>query len=338
MSDIANDRLQSLSRLDSAATTQLGSTTLLSSTSSYVKVLNLRQRKWNSAQLLYPRGTKLYNHSGMMDNFHITPQKTYLLHIQYSRAAASVVSDRSKEQETKHGSITAAVRWSSEAHLVNYNGEEGRLGHFSHTSQPIQPSHGATGMANTHQQQHPWMALSMTSLDGTMNIPSDRFSRNPSSALSSAAASSMSTVSSSIAPAPPVSSSAPLSFSTGVRQDEPSNNWNQQLLKSHSGYRENYGGAMPRHGSYSRASPVHYGQHTYQQHFQHGHAHNHSFEDVSMGDETSRPMPSRSSSPAPCLSMVPTITRPLSISFSHLAGPNTLGNVSEHEHDDDMEL
>ncbi|KAI8596956.1 hypothetical protein EDD21DRAFT_386775 [Dissophora ornata] len=152
--------------------------------------------------------------------------------------------------------------------------------------------------------QYPWMALSMTALDGTMNIPGERPSRVTSGPTSAVA-----------------STSTGLS-ALGSRHEE-QGAWNQQLLKSQNGYRDGYGGQ--RHG-YGRASPVNYGYHQ------------HSQEDVLMSEEGARPMPSRSSSPAPCLSMAPTVTRPLSISFSHLTGSNMLGNLSEHEQDDDMEL
>ncbi|KAG0259151.1 hypothetical protein BG011_002811 [Mortierella polycephala] len=112
----------------------------------------------------------------------------------------------------------------------------------------------------------------------------------------------------------------------GYRQNE-TTSWNQQLLKSQNGYHENIG--TSRHG-FGRVNSTQY-QHSPT-------LHHHGQEDVPMGDETMRLMPSRSSSPSPCLSMAPTIPRPLSISFSQLAGSNLLGDLAEHEHDDDMEL
>ncbi|KAF9191241.1 hypothetical protein BGZ51_007561 [Haplosporangium sp. Z 767] len=163
------------------------------------------------------------------------------------------------------------------------------------------------GIAHNHHE-HPWMALSMTSLDGSLNIPSDRYSRHSSGSSSMAAAASSST------------------SIHGYRQSE-TTSWNQQLFKSQNGYHENIG--TSRHG-FGRANSTQY---------QHSPAlHHHGQEDVPMGDETMRLMPSRSSSPSPCLSMAPTISRPLSISFSQLAGSNLLGDLAEHEHDDDMEL
>ncbi|KAI7819201.1 hypothetical protein BC939DRAFT_460538 [Gamsiella multidivaricata] len=193
--------------------------------------------------------------------------------------------------------------------------DDGETEHARYNLQPLaQPSRNRHNSLNSGatSHQHSWMALSMTSLDGTVNVPSDRFSR--------------------FAPSSSSGSSSSGSTSSATRLEE-LHSWNQQLLKSQNGYRESNG--VQRHG-YGRASPVqHYGgQH---QHHQYQHHHG-SVEDVSMGEEATRPMPSRSSSPVPCLSMAPTITRPLSISFSHLAGSNMLGNLSEHEHDDDMEL
>ncbi|KAF9395324.1 hypothetical protein CPC16_008684 [Podila verticillata] len=94
------------------------------------------------------------------------------------------------------------------------------------------------------------------------------------------------------------------------------NSWTQQLLHSQ-------GIGNPAHHNYF--SPIHpyHGQH-------HG-------DDVAMGEETvARGLPSRSSSPSPCLSMVPTVNRPLSISFSQLVGSHMLEDLAEH--DDDMEL
>ncbi|KAF8965162.1 hypothetical protein BGZ46_000649 [Entomortierella lignicola] len=173
------------------------------------------------------------------------------------------------------------------------------------------------------QQNHPWTGLSMTALDGTSNIPDDRSWRGSSDTLASSHGSS--------------------SITNSVRQEDMNTPWNQQQPpRFQSGYRENLSGGsgsgsggLQRH-NYGRISPVHYGQHAqiYQHSLQHG-----GQEDISMGDDSVRPMmPSRSSSPVPCLSMAPTIPRPLSISFSHLTGANMLGNLAEHEHDDDMEL
>ncbi|KAF9951652.1 hypothetical protein BGZ72_006889 [Mortierella alpina] len=182
-----------------------------------------------------------------------------------------------------------------------------------------------SGVPQHHQQQHPWNALSMTALDGTMNIPGgDRFSRP--------ALGSSPTDSTAIAVAPStmahVSPTSPLSPPNSRHEDVAP--WNQQLLKSQKEYKETTGGARLGFGP---ANPIPYGQH------QHAHMNQqHNQEDVYMGEEAVRQLPSRSSSPSPCLSMAPTITRPLSISFSQLAGSNMLGHLAEHEHDDDMEL
>ncbi|KAF9586388.1 hypothetical protein BGW38_005819 [Lunasporangiospora selenospora] len=74
--------------------------------------------------------------------------------------------------------------------------------------------------------------------------------------------------------------------------------------------------------------------------------HQNSHEDVAMGEDPmlvkatgAMSTSTRSSSPSPCLSMAPTVSRPLSISFSQLSGgASMLGDLTEHEHDDDMEL
>ncbi|KAF9313278.1 hypothetical protein BG003_005430 [Podila horticola] len=111
------------------------------------------------------------------------------------------------------------------------------------------------------------------------------------------------------------SSSPALSPTYGYR-DEP-NSWTQQLLQS-----QGVGNHTVQHHYFNAMHPYH-GQH-------HG-------DDVAMGEETvARGLPSRSSSPSPCLSMVPTINRPLSISFSQLVGSHMLEDLAEH--DDDMEL
>ncbi|CAO3567577.1 unnamed protein product [Mortierella alpina] len=212
----------------------------------------------------------------------------------------------------------------------NSDGETGL--YMRHSQQPHtqlqQPRPGqlmmGSGLPQHHQQQHPWNVLSMTALDGTVNISSDRFARP-------ALGSSPTHLN-----APPVSPSAmvhlsptsPLSPPNSRHEDAAS--WNQQLLKSQKEYRETLGG--PRLG-FGPANTVPYGQHQHAQSPQ-----QHGQEDVSMGEEAVRQFPSRSSSPSPCLSMAPTITRPLSISFSQLAGSNMLGHLAEHEHDDDMEL
>ncbi|KAG0374269.1 hypothetical protein BGX24_010626 [Mortierella sp. AD032] len=173
--------------------------------------------------------------------------------------------------------------------------------------------HSVSGSSASARPQSPWMDLTMTALDGSVNTPTDRFPRQ-SSHTSSIAGSATGALSA--------------SSSHGQRLEEMSS-WNQHLHKAQNGYRETLG--ISRHGGYGRSSPVQYAQY----HHQHQH---HSQEDVSMGEETVRLMPSRSSSPSPCLSMAPTITRPLSISFSHLTGANMLADLTEHEYDEDMEL
>lgn len=174
--------------------------------------------------------------------------------------------------------------------------------------------HSVSGSSSSARPQSPWMDLTMTALDGSVNAPSDRFSRHASNTNSTTGGGG----------GPPGSSS----HGHGQRLEEMSS-WNQHLHKTQSGYRESLG--IARHGGYGRSSPVQYGQ----QHLHHQH---YSQEDVSMGEEAVRLMPSRSSSPSPCLSMAPTITRPLSISFSHLTGANMLADLAEHECDEDMEL
>ncbi|GJJ77102.1 hypothetical protein EMPS_09461 [Entomortierella parvispora] len=157
---------------------------------------------------------------------------------------------------------------------------------------------------------HPWTGLSMTALDGTMNLPGEQFGR-------------LSLQGNMSLPSSPPSSSG-LHLSNQHRPEELST-WSQQLLQSQNAYREG-----SRRSGFGRASPGQYSQ--YHQH------HHQSLEDVSMGEELTRTIPSRSSSPAPCLSMAPIVPRPLSISFSHMSGSNLLGDLAEHEQDDDMEL
>ncbi|KAH7050632.1 hypothetical protein BKA57DRAFT_307337 [Linnemannia elongata] len=172
--------------------------------------------------------------------------------------------------------------------------------------------HSVSGSSSTARPQSPWMDLTMTALDGSVNAPNDRFLRHASNTN-------------------PTTGGGPSGSSSqghGQRLEEMSS-WNQHLHKTQSGYREAL--VITRHGGYGRLSPVQYGLH----HLHHQH---HSQEDVSMGEEAVRLMPSRSSSPSPCLSMAPTITRPLSISFSHLTGANMLADLAEHECDEDMEL
>ncbi|KAF9923474.1 hypothetical protein FBU30_006481 [Linnemannia zychae] len=165
----------------------------------------------------------------------------------------------------------------------------------------LSSSHGSA-------RQSPWMDLTMTALDGTVNTSGDRFG-----SYSSGGGSSFVHVG---------------SLSHSHQRAEEASPWNQHLPKSQNGYRENLG--ISRHGGFGRSSPVQYSHH---------HLHNqHSQEDVSMGEDTVRLLPSRSSSPSPCLSMAPTITRPLSISFSHLTGANMLADLAENECDEDMEL
>jgi hypothetical protein len=171
--------------------------------------------------------------------------------------------------------------------------------------------HSVSGSSGSVRPQSPWMDLTMTALDGSVNTASDRFLRHTSNTSSIAGGGGPSGTS-----------------SHGQRLEEMSS-WNQHLHKTQSGYRESLG--IARHGAYGRSSPVQYSQH----HLHHQHP---SQEDVSMGEEAVRLMPSRSSSPSPCLSMAPTITRPLSISFSHLTGANMLADLAEHECDEDMEL
>ncbi|KAI8353898.1 hypothetical protein B0O80DRAFT_498738 [Mortierella sp. GBAus27b] len=177
------------------------------------------------------------------------------------------------------------------------------------------------GNANESVDPQPsWMGLSKTALSDTMNVPSDQYSGpvpNPPG--------------STFPPLSPTIQLIPFPPSTESPHDyrhEEQGTWSQQLLKSQNAYHEVY--EAQRQG-YDPNSPLQYThQHQYQQHG--------GLEDVSMDDDSLRPIPSRSSSPAPCLSMIPPITRPLSISFSQLTGPNMLGNLSEHEQDDDMEL
>jgi len=200
------------------------------------------------------------------------------------------------------------------SHRVDHWEQNGNqeAGHSRHTLQ--QQAHSDSGTINS---QHPWTGLSMaTPAQSTINASIDQFSRPDSGSSGSIQ--------------PMASSSSSSTRALHGFQHEDQSNWNQQLLESQNVYREGY--EVQRSG-YGRSSPHHYTQPHQYQYQQHG-----NLEDVAMGEEIPRPIPSRSSSPAPCLSMVPPVTRPLSISFSQLSGPNMLGNLSEHEQDDDMEL
>ncbi|KAF9925384.1 hypothetical protein BGZ65_007784 [Modicella reniformis] len=210
--------------------------------------------------------------------------------------------------------------------------DDNEAGQSRHT-QGARFGQSSSGAASS---QYPWTALS---LDGTMNIPlSDQFSEMVPNSSSSSALSSLLSPTAQL-----TSSSSSISSSTGPSSHgyrlEEQSTWNQQLLKSQNAYREN-NYEVSRHGYGGRSNSPHHYPSPHQQQQQHPYHHlpHGGHEDISMSEEIPRLMPSRSSSPAPCLSMAPTVTRPLSISFSQLTGPNMLGNLSEHEQDDDMEL
>ncbi|KAF9427404.1 hypothetical protein BGZ94_004974 [Podila epigama] len=175
------------------------------------------------------------------------------------------------------------------------------------------PRQGHDGSDFAEQRFPPsWTSLTMTSLDGISRPgPSQGSSRGMSS----------------------VPSSPHMGPTSGGRFDD-FYSWTQQLLQSQGVTNVS---VQPRPSSHSSHQN---NQHQQPQH--HAHYHNHHYpyhgmqDDVSMGEEVvTRGFLSRSSSPTPCLSMVPAVNRPLSLSISQLVG-SQLEDLAEHE--DDMEL